>query len=207
MKVRKGFVSNSSSSSFIVSKGGRYKNSLQLAEHMLTIRNADYDSWEDTELEKIRRSRERQLNQDISVTFPSCNYDTFITVKPDRFLVSTCNNTDWDDVQDVLSTGGGHDDGDFGDEESQTMYWHMKHGLFAKSLTWDQIRQLRDKGVVPDDYCTKKGHCKSWIEMENGEVVCPSCWLEEHPNTDMFLDQKIIRVKPSYTLPKRIKLR
>lgn len=101
MKIRSGFVSNSSSSSFIISDKD-FKTTGDLVKYMIKKqikenRNYDYD-WKDDAIncEKNYIKRAKKLSDDQSVSFPSCNYDTYIKKVGDCYLVSTCNNTDWD---------------------------------------------------------------------------------------------------------------
>lgn len=122
MKIRCGFVSNSSSSSFVVSTTD-YKDVKSLAIKMMRIRNEDWI--DDHELAELtQRHTETQdpallkeikenlkyiighnqeltdlinstIDPDTPITFRTTNYDTFIVKLDNYLLVSTCNNHDW----------------------------------------------------------------------------------------------------------------
>lgn len=102
MKIRSGFVSNSSSSSFIISNKN-FPNVRSLATYMLKkkIRETsdyhDYD-WKDESINDDKKfiKKLKDLDENQSVCFPSCNYDTYIKKIGDQYFVATCNNTNWD---------------------------------------------------------------------------------------------------------------
>ena len=106
MKQRKGFVSNSSSSSFIVDTN----NPIQLAKDMLDILHQqalDFDEPKKdvkTWFTKYRKALDNLTDKlpegTDGIVLPSCNYDTYIVLDKDydRCLVTTCNNTNWDDI-------------------------------------------------------------------------------------------------------------
>jgi len=88
MKRRDGFVSNSSSSSFIL---GSHKTVLQYAIDMVP-----YREWENIDCELIEQLRSLQddptWNDNAPIMFNSCNYDTLIARLGDHVYISTCNN-------------------------------------------------------------------------------------------------------------------
>lgn len=96
MKIRNGFVSNSSSSSFIISTE-HFKSVRELATYMIKKQIEEFDDdseeWQDSYRIRIKRLNNIEENQ--AVSFPSCNYDTYIRKVGNAFFVSTCNNTNW----------------------------------------------------------------------------------------------------------------
>lgn len=205
MKIRVGFVSNSSSSSFIISREA-YPNVFSLAKHMLEIRNSEHDSWQKSELLKIKKAETKGLNKDIAVSFSTCNYDTYIIPKPQHYLVSTCNNHVWSPLRGVINTGGGHDNDDYVEEESKTLFWFIREGVLATPLSYNDITNLVKTGKLADMWCNIDNHFAHYCKLELGIVVCPSCWKIENPRKDMFLDKKVVKIKP-IQLPRSLKLR
>jgi hypothetical protein len=100
MKIRNGFVSNSSSSSFVISDE-KFPTVRSLAKYMLKRKlkeseDEDY-SWKDEAIEEDSKYMKilEKIDENSPVSFPSCNYDTYIKKVGDCYLVATCNNTDW----------------------------------------------------------------------------------------------------------------
>lgn len=116
MKIRSDFVTNSSSSSFIVQQCDKFPDVFSVAEAMIPYRDWDYDD------ECIYRMKNSLLDRNTSVMFRSCNYETKIIKRDDKFYVETCNNHRWglyDDAHAECRGEGGLDymDTDFENEE------------------------------------------------------------------------------------------
>lgn len=101
MKIRNGFVSNSSSSSFIISVND-FPTVRSLATYMLNKKIEEYeeyrdhDEYDEDDYDKTLIERLQNIDEDQSLSFSSCNYDTYIRKIKDCYLVATCNNTSWD---------------------------------------------------------------------------------------------------------------
>lgn len=124
MKIRSNFVSNSSSSSFILNATGQTSSIRKVARMMIKtiIKNSyeeetDYyenanlndvdnflkerDEWLDRKERDLKEKNEwlerlEELDENQPVFFPSCNYDTWIVKVADNILISTCNNENWE---------------------------------------------------------------------------------------------------------------
>lgn len=98
MKIRNGFVSNSSSSSFIIKKDNDIKNVFDLARIM--IPKVEYKPQIKEVLERLNTGKDPNT----SVRFYSCNYDTYIKNYGNYLLVKTCNNEDdnWYSLREKL---------------------------------------------------------------------------------------------------------
>lgn len=89
MKIRNGYVSNSSSSSFIISDEN-FPTVKDLAKYMINQMDNDYSQ------EILDKLNKLNIDDNAPLSFPSCNYDTYIKKVGDRYLVSTCNNENWE---------------------------------------------------------------------------------------------------------------
>lgn len=206
MKIRYGFVSNSSSSSFIISKVG-YPTVFSLALAMLAIRNSEGWTVKHKEERKIKLAIARNLTHNVPVTFQTCNYDTYIMPKDNSYMVSTCNNHSWYSLEPfMIHSGGGHDEGEFREEESKTCFWCIREGILGTPISNLEVENLVRQGVLNKHWCDKEGHFDTWCRLTDGTIVCPTCWHKAHPGKDMFIDSKKI-VKPKYIPFRGVKLR
>ncbi len=97
MKIRNGFVSNSSSSSFVVSNN---MTTAQVATIMLYGVKRDHEKWAKNSgdvfvdgVEKAISWLESNQQFDEPIAFPwTINYETFIWRDGNRIYVDTCNN-------------------------------------------------------------------------------------------------------------------
>lgn len=113
MKIRTGFVSNSSSSSFVVNAGNDLYNKANKAlvdagektglvvtpkiiakEMLLSLEERD---------DSLRRLSEVP-DDAVYICFQSCNYDTEIFQYKEKILIETCNNnySEWENVMNTL---------------------------------------------------------------------------------------------------------
>ena len=94
MKIRNGFVSNSSSSSFVIPlNNGTFDCVADIALHMIPKRAVEDD---DDVMYNIHRRLELGMESNHPISFNSYNFNTFIVKTDGGFFVSTCNNHDWE---------------------------------------------------------------------------------------------------------------
>lgn len=93
MKTRSGFVSNSSSSSFIIKKD-TYKNIFDIAKTMILVRGFDKKEIEEDDkvIEQIKNAEQDGKDPNTPIAFVSINYNTFIVKGDDYYFISTCHN-------------------------------------------------------------------------------------------------------------------
>ncbi len=182
MKIRQGFVSNSSSSSFILSTDD-YKSVFDVAKKMIPCRE-----WEDSDKKlilKIEEAEIRGVDPNTSICFNSCNYETYIVKYKDFFLVSTCNNHNWDvsdksysffpeELKELVSS----------DEEGYALFeelegivqnlssfWYVEYDVGGKPLGYENPEREKFK--------CKKHYCD--IIKINGikNPICVECFYEK----------------------------
>jgi len=128
VKIRTGFVSNSSSSSFVITDSG-IKTTAETAWMMLSVvledicdREADFDSWI-KEVGRALKFLESNLNLDEPITFPwSINEETYIWKNSeDKICVDTCNNHPWYEEIKYAFSG---DDWKWDPEPNSMDCWH-----------------------------------------------------------------------------------
>lgn len=105
MKHRNGFVSNSSSSSFILPDG----DIKEISRRMLNIIIEDYEeNYTGKELRRNRVAHKQWIanlntvlkrkdikSGEIGITLPSCNYDTYMIIDDSDLYITTCRNHVW----------------------------------------------------------------------------------------------------------------
>jgi hypothetical protein len=161
MKIRQGFVSNSSSSSFVLKVGNPFNTTLEVAKYMIPKREWDNDN---ELIEKINKLQTKSPNIP-SVCFRSCNYDTYIAKMDNLFLISTCNNTDWDLKSTTIPPEEYYTY--FGDDNFYNLsncinFYHLDYDVIGKETSYTDV-----KNWCETCYCTYW-----WIDSK---IQCPKC--------------------------------
>jgi hypothetical protein len=208
MKTRMGFVSNSSSSSFIIN-AKEYKNIYDLAIAMILCKN-DYDdndeadTYNESLIQKIKvAKKDKLLDSETGIFFHTCNYDTYIQPIGNYFYVSTCNNCDWSEIKGQVDFDNYHmkilvDNGVFATKESDGgyddryyelhselpffgQYWFPEYDGLVGMVSNTLIKEPHTPGYLSAERCGKRGHYDPVIMLKNekGKKVCLSCYKEE----------------------------
>ena len=205
MKIRNGFVSNSSSSNFIVSSSA-HDSVYDLSKAMIEIRDDSYDEGgfgsNSEEIGNLNQAIKdgRDINE--NVTFSSCSYDTFIKKIEGAYIVTSCTNVPFttnlsivsslteQTMQWLRSNGYLHlnseswsisesiDSWEFQKKES---FWHINYNLVISRFDY------MEEGVSGYEkaYCKDNGHFgEKVILVSTGEIICPVCYLKSHPKID-----------------------
>lgn len=141
MKIRNGFVSNSSSSSFVV----KAKSSMEAYYKMLKAYNEDQNaSWgcDGRSDDKFINTHNIDFNGGIFIPY-TCNYETYIYPSDNgECHVETCNNHDWSDI--ILR---------YVDEDGEYKYWEDVTTPFT-DVTTNKIKTAKafyDDVISGDD--------------------------------------------------------
>jgi len=177
MKIRQGFVSNSSSSSFIVSKQD-YVSVFELAKDMIPMREWSEDS---DLIKKIEEAEIKGMDVNTGICFNSCNYETYIMKYKDYYLISTCNNHAWEDAINTI--------GYFPKELQNLVNYDSENGQASAfedledvvprlSSFWYSEYDIIGTPVLSDDaFCTI--HNCDFIRVTGSkESICPACHYE-----------------------------
>ena len=141
----------------------------------------------DTELEEIIKNGykdDKCLKETVGISFPTCNYRTYIIRMGNLYLVSTCNNHNFEDkIKHITQTltkktkiiinNLYNNENQYGDENEnalyQIRYYTPRHNVF-----W--IADCDIYGHLPKsdhDFCMK---CReSYHYILNVGIACPNC--------------------------------
>lgn len=191
MKIRQGFVSNSSSSSFILRTDNEFKTVRDVALYMLNREIEDIidddvpddnDSYLNSKKECIKRIND--VDVDSPVTFHSINYDTYIIKFGDDIFISTCNNTIWDlpnivnkpteNTIEILKKTIGEKKTkelltcryDFFLSSYFKKFYSLNYSIFGIEADYDDFKNWDDRK------CNK---CKSYLWKTRLGIKCPIC--------------------------------
>lgn len=195
IKYRTGFVSNSSSSSFVVGSTA-YDTVFDLAKIMIKTR--EWGKSDRALLGLLDEAIAEGKDPNINLSFSSCNYDTYI-IKSDDYLVQTCNNHRFeDDIEGIVSYKDIYEhpfikkyitDSDpylsFG---STFDFWYPEYALIGRELPYEEtsIEDHKCKHYGASPIVVKKLDKrlsflskKDQFLIDLGVALCPMCFLNK----------------------------
>lgn len=172
MKLRNGFVSNSSTTSFIVDLE-EYENTIALARKMLKVMIEDEDgNLEEYDIERfeallnqLNDAEEAGLDANSPIMFPTTNFETFIMKKDDGYHVDTDFGFDWEDFMEGI--GEMNFEPEFDLYKENVPFYIIEHDIMGKF-----------KEVYADNTPCKTKEHDAWyegVEIETGEFICLEC--------------------------------
>ena len=190
MKIRNGFVSNSSSSSYIIC------NDIEaVTTHMLNVIIKDYKDFDkETKITNVKTYNKWKRNlksklKDIEVqngktgiSFPSTNYRTYVLKVGQNCHIATCNNQYWDFAENfnVLFAGYGEDEGesDLPYKSIKNKYfYYIENGLMLSTHLY--FDTLKKNSRLNKYYCKKcKMNSFCFVESTEGLMYCGYCYKE-----------------------------
>ena len=196
MKIRNGFVSNSSSSSFILDSN-KY-TCVDVAIDMITqyidhLKEYDDDNNEYLNKEKkLYIERLNKLEDKNHGIFYIASDDIEIAKVDDKIYVEATNHVDWE-----LDTVGWGDEGEYY-EKFENVKWFFpqidnKHrGTFVNdSESW--VKEKYDKKWI---YSCDNKDCSRHTRyiVKEGQVFCPNCMTDPNGNKVAFRLEKLERI-------------
>ena len=183
MKLRHGFVSNSSSSSFIIHDA----DAMKIAE--ITIAHVQQEWSEHGEgslnetMERCLKNLSKEKNLE-GICHPSTNYDTWIAQHGSDVYVDTCNNHDWHEVFLTENVEW------FGEEGTETMehghkgkmFFNARNGLIHSKEIYRWDMKEEERGSCPNDNCFNgsrqgSGRLTSIVIDNLGNERCAECYV------------------------------
>lgn len=174
MKTRQGFVSNSSSSSFVIK--GDNKTTWDVAKDMLRQRYEDAkdmgwgnDGYYSVDPEvRICEIEALNLPVDTPFTMHSSQYETFIFKYDGKILIDTCMNISWDIkgeyVEYMSEEYRKYHDGDgLTIDYKDMLFFHMDYMVIGREPHYSQ----RPPRTQCQHYTT--------LKLADGTFICPVC--------------------------------
>lgn len=190
MKVRQGFVSNSSSASFVLDVS-KYDSTFSIAYDMIGARGWCTDKETIQTLQEFAETRD----SDMPLSFRTCNYDTYITRVGPSYLVSACNNHSFHEVLDgrVYVEGMSKSEmseevqefmnkaeGEYGspmeslyDLEQYLKFFISRFFIEAGEIATVAGRRVNVFPGLYTDYCDI--HAIARLKLGDGRTFCPGC--------------------------------
>lgn len=185
MKLRKGFVSNSSSAAFIIRASAECNTVSDLAKEMLLSRGWENDN---AVVAILKKHIQQGIDPDTPMAFSTTNYPTYIVpVMVDGvkyFAVNTCNNVDWylpgmlfQNLPGVWEATG------VSPEEAQYEEPDIKSTCF---FLWIESGIIGKYPETNEGFlgCPNKHWSPIW-ESQDGDLICSSCGAGAIPRSEI----------------------
>jgi hypothetical protein len=199
MKIRNGFVSNSSSSSFMIQGGDIAETSMSMLRTIIAdFKGFDPKKERDTKRYKIWMANLKTAlkNKDvkdgkIGITMPSCNYETYLILCQGYLYITTCNNHHWD-----------IDDRNYEDSDNHEKIYGLVRNCYFYNVRNKMIHSYEKYEDSNQSKCPNCTHYYgNYIIDKKGNRLCASCFKGKlGPTDEMKMEEfKKIGVKNPIT--------
>lgn len=187
MKIRQGFVSNSSSSSFVLQVGEKFSTVKEVARYILNTCISEWGKTENFEKELIELDK---ISSDTPVFFNTGGDHTYIRKMDNKLVITTSQNIDLPDISNISLN-----DNDLTDDFYHQFDYIDKYMDLEEEIIVDSIEGLDGQHKFNDFYSLQYGlygrHTyldnicpicnKSFraFKLKNGDVIC-NCQLEKY---------------------------
>lgn len=208
MKIRTGFVSNSSSANFIVGKS--YKTVFDLAKAMLQIRGDNWENLIDVETPIIDEAIRDGRNPSMPMFFETATYDTYIKKIGGCYIVTTCNNHPFmQNLEGLISPPQFIEtwlaennyvtecDGplpftefvDAWEFQSGEVFWSPKYDLEVSRYNY--LKAQREGNKNAQAYCHNDDHFADMMVLSpSGKIICPVCYSRERDDQEPGIEDR-----------------
>ena len=184
MKIRNGFVSNSSSSSFIIDG-----NKFTCVEIALKMTRVLYEDDQDGDNYKIIVDNLNKLENKNTNIFIDCSDDIRIARVDNKIYIEACNHYDWDCLESIEEYG---DECEYYNKMQDAKYYFPLYDnkYLGKLVDSDSRNNTKYKNTW-----IYRCHTR-YIELENGIIFCPKCLKDPDGNSvqQMFREDKLNRI-------------
>ncbi len=209
MKIRHGFVSNSSSSSFMIHAGDIEETAHSMLDTIIDDfsdwdkdlkptsfkgrkRRYEYKTWR-TNLAKALKKKD-VLSGKIGIAMPSCNYDTYMILKDNCLYIATCNNHSWDIESHDREDSVDHDK--INDLIKESFFYDVRNGMIHSY-------EIFDIGETKASCPKCKQYYGNYVHDQKGNRFCGSCLEGKlEPTNDIKMERLRVTVQNPITVLK-----
>ncbi len=185
MKIRSGFVSNSSSSSFIIISDEMFPNVRSVAEYIINTADDDHNI-----LYKNKKDILYKLELDAPVYFNTFGDDTYIHKIEDKIIIQTSQNLDLYHISDRCISSNQLSN-DFFEQFNYTNEYKEEyifdsprdfHGFYHNLNDFINLDNGNGKLIGSHTYidkCTKCSRFNRGWRLKSGKVIC-ECQINDH---------------------------